>query len=171
MKVTIPRVHGNTTKEKIIRSLALMLVFGVVIWAFMKNNERVVDTLNRHSIIYDETKTLNNEQKKFIISFTRTIKDEFGLDCRIQIFGGDFVVPELDSKTMYIGLAPSVGEVELRFPAMMRRALGDEYIESLVTENFLPSFEYDDWPMEIQAVLLSIFDKLTELEQGATSNE
>ena len=171
MKVTIPRVHGNTTKEKIIRSLALMLVFGVVIWAFMKNNERVVDTLNRHSIIYDETKTLNNEQKKFIISFTRTIKDEFGLDCRIQIFGGDFVVPELDSKTMYIGLAPSVGEVELRFPAMMRRALGDEYIKSLVTENFLPSFEYDDWPMEIQAVLLSIFDKLTELEQGATSNE
>lgn len=171
MRIAIPKIHGQNPKEKIIRSIALILVFAAVAWAFMKNNERVVDMLNQQSSIYDETKTLDAEQKKFIISFTRTLRDEFGLDCKIQIFGGDFVVPELDSKTMYIGLAPSINVVELRFPAMMRQALGNEFVESLKTENFLPSFKYDDWPQEIQVVLLAIFDKLTQLNQGDTPRE
>ncbi len=171
MRIAIPKVHGQTQKEKIIRTLALILIFAAVIWAFMKNNENVVDKLNQISAIYDETKTLTNEQKKFMISFTRTLKEEFGLDCKIQIYGGDFTVPELDSKTMYIGLGPSINKVELRFPAMMRAALGEPFIESLKTEHFLVSFKYNDWAEEIQVVLLSIFDKLTEINEGNTSSE
>jgi hypothetical protein len=167
MRIAIPKVHGKSPKEKLIRTLALLLIFAAVGWAFMKNNERVVDMLNREGVIYDETNTLDKEQKKFILSFTRTLKNEFGLSCKIQIFGGDFTVPELDAKTMYIGLAPSINVVELRFPALMRTALGDEFIESLKKENLLPSLQTNDWPMEIQIVLVAIFDKLTKIQQGA----
>lgn len=171
MRITIPKVHGESPKEKAIRSLALVLIFAAVIWAFTKNNERVVEQLNRDSVVYDETGTLDKEQRKFIISFTRALKDEFGLACKIQIFGGDFVVPELDSKTMYMGLAPSINEVELRFPGMMRQALGEEFITALETEYLLPSFELNDWPQEIQIVLVSIFEKLTEIQQGESPSE
>ncbi|QGY39756.1 hypothetical protein GM415_06355 [Pseudodesulfovibrio cashew] len=171
MRITIPRVHGATPREKLIRSLALILVFAAVIWAFSKNNERVVEMLNQKASIYDETKTLDKEQKKFILSFTKTLKNEFGLDCRIQIYGGDFVVPDLDAKTMYIGLAPAINEVQIRFPAMMRQALGQEFIDSLATEHFLPSFKYNDWPQEIQVVLLAIFDRLTQLQEGTSPSE
>jgi len=169
MKISIPKVHGATSKEKAVRSILLMLVFAAVIWAFTKNNERVVNVLNQQAAVYDETKTLDTAQKKFIVSFTRAIKDEFGLDSKIQIYGGDFVVPELDSKTMYIGLAPAINEVQIRFPAMMRQALGEEFIEQLKTENFLPSFKYNDWPQEIQVVLVAIFDRLTQINEGNTS--
>lgn len=171
MRLTIPKVQGNSPKEKIIRSIALLLVFAAVIWAFTKNNERVVDMLNQQAAVYDETKTLDKAQKKFIISFTRSLREEFGLESRIQIFGGDFVVPELDSKTMYIGLAPSINEVQLRFPAMMRQALGEEFIEKLKTEHFLVSFKYNDWAEEIEVVLLAIFDRLTQINQGNTPSE
>ncbi|CCH49686.1 hypothetical protein [Pseudodesulfovibrio piezophilus] len=171
MRLSIPKVHANNPKEKIIRTIAMLLVFAAVIWAFTKNNERVVDMINQQSSIYDETKTLDKEQKKFILSFTRTLKDEFGLECKIQIYGGDFVVPELDRKTMYIGLAPSINEVQLRFPGLMRQALGADFIEQIRTEHFLPSFEYNDWPEEIKIVLLTIFDRLSQVNQGTTPSE
>ena len=171
MRIHVPRVHGESKKEKLIRTILLFLVFGAVIWAFTVNNERVVDRINRDSAIYDETNSLTIEQKKFITSFTRTIKDEFGLDCKIQIFGGDFVVPDLDSKTIYIGLAPSINEVQIRFPGLLRSAFGPEFIEKLKTEHFLPSFKYNDWTEEMQVVLLAIFDKLDQLNKGTQPNE
>jgi hypothetical protein len=171
MKIKIPRVHGDTPKEKAIRSLALVLVFAAVIWAFMKNNEHVVEVLNMEGAVYDETKTLDKDQKKFIVAFTRTLKDEWGLSCKIQIFAGDFVVPELDGKTMFIGLAPSIKVAELRFPPMMNTALGPEFIESLKTTFLLPSFEEGDWPMAIQEVLAEIFNKLEALNKQESNSE
>jgi len=134
MRIHIPKVHGQTRTEKVIRSLLLVVIFAAVIWAFSKNNERVVDMLTRESAVYDETGRLDKAQRKSIVSFTRSLKAEFGLSSRIKIFGGDFVVPELDNKTMYIGLAPSINAVELRFPPLMRKALGDEFIEQLATQ-------------------------------------
>jgi hypothetical protein len=171
MKLSILKVQGDSSKERIIRSIALVLIFAAVIWAFMKNNERVVDVLNRESAVYDETGTLDKEQRKFIVSFTRSLRDEYGLGSKIQVFGGDFTVPDLDSKTMYIGIAPSIDKVELRFPVMMRQSLGPEFIESLKAEHLLPSFSEDDWPSAIQIVLVEIFNKLDELQKGRTPSE
>ena len=165
MRIHIPRVHGETPREKAFRTLMLILVFAAVIWAFMENNERVIERLNLGGAVYDETGTLDREQKKFIVSFTHSLRDEYGLNCRIHIYGGDFVVPELDAKTMYIGLAPAIGEVEMRFPPMMRQALGPEFIESLRTTFLLPSFSQGDWPMAVQEVLVEIFNKLEELNK------
>lgn len=171
LRMRIPKVHGESSKEKAIRSIALVLVFAAVIWAFMENNKRVVDKLNQESSVYDETKRLDTAQKKFIVSFTRSLQDEFGVTAQVQIFGGDFVVPELDNKTLYIGISPSINEVQLRFPPMMRQALGPEFIEMLKTDIFLPSFKYDDWPGELQVALVTIFDKLTQLNQGENASE
>ncbi|WP_319583076.1 hypothetical protein [uncultured Pseudodesulfovibrio sp.] len=165
-RINIPRVHGSTPREKVIRSLALMLVFAAVIWAFMKNNEHVVEVLNQQSAVYDETGVLNKDQKKMIVSFTQTLREKWGLNCKIQIYGGDFVVPELDDKTMYIGLAPAIDAAELRFPPLMRSALGPEFIESLKTTFLLPSFTEGDWPLAIQEVLVEILKKLDSLNQG-----
>jgi len=171
MRITIPRVHGDTPKEKLVRSIALVLVFGAVMWAFMKNNEHVVEVLNRDSAVYDETKTLDKDQRKFIASFVKTMRDEYGIGCKIQVFSGDFPVPELDSKTMFIGIAPAIGVAELRFPPMMRTVLGDEFIESLSTNYLLPSFEQGDWPMAIQEVLVVIFQKLESMNKEDQPSE
>lgn len=164
MKIAIPRVHGSSPKEKLIRSLALLLVLAAVVWAFYENNKRVVEMLNKDSAVYDETDTLDKDQRKFIVSFVRSLRSQYGLACKIQIFGGDFVPPEIDTKTMYIGLAPSLRQVVLIFPPMMRSALGAEFIESLKTEHFLPAFQEGDWPSAIEIVLVEIFNKLEELQ-------
>ncbi len=169
MRIKIPRVHGETPKEKAIRSLLLVLVFAAVIWAFMENNQRVIERLNLDGAVYDETKTLDKDQKKFISAFAKSLREEYGLDCKIQIYGGDFVVPELDAKTMYIGIAPAINAVELRFPPMMRQALGSEFIDSLTQTFLLPSFEQGDWPMAIQEVLVEVFNKLDELNNEGTN--
>ncbi|OIQ49537.1 hypothetical protein BerOc1_01462 [Pseudodesulfovibrio hydrargyri] len=165
-RINIPRVHGSTPREKVIRSLALLLVFAAVIWAFMKNNEHVVQVLNQKSAVYDETGTLTQDQKKMIVSFTQALREKWGLNCKIQIYGGDFVVPELDDKTLYIGLAPAIDAAELRFPPLMRSALGPEFIDSLKTTFLLPAFKDGDWPLAVQEVLVEILKKLDSLNQG-----
>ena len=169
MRITIPKVHGETPREKLIRSLALVLVFAAVIWAFMKNNERVVQILNQESAVYDETGTLDKDQKQFIVSFTKTIKEEWGVTARVQIFGGDFTVPELDGKTLYIGLSPSIGVAELRFPPIMAAALGPDFPDYLKTTFLYPSFQEGDWPMATQEVLSEIFNKLNALNKDTKS--
>ncbi|WP_272701007.1 hypothetical protein [Desulfovibrio sp. Fe33] len=169
MRINIPRVHGSTPKEKLVRTLALILVFAAVIWAFMKNNEHVVEVLNQASAVYDETGVLTKDQKKMIVSFTGALRDKWGMECRIQVYGGDFVVPDLDDKTMYMGLAPAIGVAELRFPPLMRKALGPQFIESLKTTFLLPSFEAGDWPMAIQEVLVEILKKLDSLNKENSS--
>lgn len=171
MRIKIPKVHGESPKEKLLRTLALLLVFAAVVWAFTENNKRVVETLNQQGAIYDETGVLDKEQKKFIISFTRTIRDEYGLNFKIQIYGGDFVVPELDAKTIYIGLAPAIDVVELRFPPLMRQAFGSEFIDILENTFLRPSFMEGDWPMAIQETLVEIFNKLDELNKGESASE
>lgn len=168
MRINIPRVHGETPREKVIRTILLILVFAAVIWAFTENNRRVIERLNLDGAVYDETGTLDRDQKKFIVSFTRSLRDEYGLDSRIQIYGGDFVVPELDAKTVYIGLAPSINAVEMRFPPMMRQALGPEFIASLKETFLLPSFRQGDWPMALQEVLMEIFTKMESLNKKET---
>ena len=165
MRIHIPRVHGETRREKVIRYLLLILVFAAVIWAFMENNVRVIERLNLDGSVYDETKTLSKDQKKFISAFTRSLREDYGLNCKVQIFGGDFVVPELDAKTMYIGMAPAIGEVQMRFPPMMRQAFGTDFIESLKDTFLLPSFEQGDWPMAVQEVLVEIYKKLESLDK------
>ncbi|BCS88594.1 hypothetical protein [Pseudodesulfovibrio sediminis] len=171
MRITIPKVHGNSPKEKVLRTLALILVFGAVIWAFTENNKHVVEVLNQQSAVYDETGTLDKEQKSFIASITRTFRDKYGMDCQIQVYVGDFVVPDLDSKTIYIGFAPSINEVELRFPPLMRTAFGTEFIDMLKTTILLPSFRDDTWPMAIHEVLMEITSKFEELQQGESASE
>ena len=170
MRISIPRVHGDSPKEKALRSIALILVFAAVVWAFSKNNERVVDQLNRQSAVYDETGTLDDDQRKFVASFTKGLRDEFGLDAQVQVFKTAMEIPDLDAKTLYIGLVPSMGEVELRFPGILRTALGQPFIDSLKTDYFLPAFERGDWDQELQIVLATIFDKLLELDRGEASD-
>jgi len=171
VKLSIPRVHGATPREKLLRSLALVLVFAAVVWGFMKNNERVIEVLNRDSAVYDETKTLDKEQRKFIASFTRALKDEYGLASQIQVFGGEFVVPDLDAKTLYIGLSPVTGEVRIVFPSLMRQALGEDFAEQLATEHLQPALQEGDWPQEIEIVLALIYKKLESLNNGGNAGE
>ncbi|WP_419786353.1 hypothetical protein [Pseudodesulfovibrio sp.] len=171
MRISIPRVHGDTPREKLVRTLALLLVFAIVVWAFTKNNERVIQVLNREGAVYDETKILDSEHRKFIRSFTSAMKKEYGLNSQIQVFGGDFVVPELDAKTLYIGLSPVTGEVRIRFPGLMRHALGEDFAETLTTEHLQPALQGDDWPQELEIVLALIYKRLEKMNKEGGSGE
>ena len=170
MRITLPTVHGSTPGERLLRALALVLVFAVVVWAFVKNSERVAETLNRQSAVYDETGGLGAEDRDFLAAYGRVLREEFGLECRVQVFAGDFVVPELDAKTIYIGLAPAIGAVEARFPALVAQALGPDVIQALRQE-LLAALSSGEWPARLRSVLLAILERLRRIEAGDRGGE
>lgn len=166
MKITMPTPRGKSAMERAIRTLAMLLVFLVVIWAFYKNNENVMERIQKTRSVWDETGQMHKEELEFLRSFARTVRGTFGVTVRIQVFVGDIEKPDLDSKTMYIGISPALKQVVVEFPALMRPALGMEFIESLRTEYFEEAFDTGEWPRELQILTTVIWSRLTALEEG-----
>lgn len=169
MRIEIPKPHGKSPMERILRTLAMLLVVLVVMWAFYKNNENVLERVQKTRTVWDETGQMNRDDIDFLRGFVKSLKDTFGLNCQIQIFKGDVVVPEVDAKTLYVGLSPARRQVVMEFPALMRPALGAPFMDSLRDEHFAQAFDDNEWIRELKIAMTMIWSRLAVLEnQEAT---
>lgn len=164
MKIEIPKPHGKSPMEKLLRMLAMLLVVLVVMWAFYKNNENVLERVQKTRSVWDETRSMNSDDKNFLRGFAKSLKESFGLGCRIQIFSGSVLVPDMDGKTLYVGLSPKQKQVVIEFPPLMRPALGEPFMESLRSEHFSQAFDDDQWIRELKIALTMIWSRLAALE-------
>ncbi|GAB7023921.1 hypothetical protein [Salidesulfovibrio brasiliensis] len=165
MRLEIPKPKGDSPRERIIRGIALVLVIVAVGWAFMENNKNVLDKIQTDRAINDQTKRLTDDDMEFLKGFVQSLRDSYGVNTRIVIYKDEVLLPEIDPKYMFIGLAPAKRDVILHFPTLMRPALGQEFIDSL-NEVFLESYEKDSWPRELKIVLTMIWSRLSALEAG-----
>ncbi|XPV76530.1 MAG: hypothetical protein ACNI27_01065 [Desulfovibrio sp.] len=156
------KVHGRSTLERVVRTLLLAGVFLTVMWAFWENNERIIDRLNHNKIVVDETKQMTKEEIQFAQNFLRGLKNEFGLDGKIRIFKERIIEPKLDSRTVFIGIAPLDRDVIVRFPGLIRKALGKEYILELEHQFFIPFWGDGEWRSGLSQMLMDIWTHLEE---------
>lgn len=168
MKINMPAPKGKTAMERVLRVLGMLLVFLVVIWAFYQNNENVIERLQKDRAVWDETGRMSKEELSFLRDFVRSMRSKFGVDVKIQVFKEDIQPPELDSKTIYIGLSPAGQQVRVEFPALLKPALGAEFIQSVSNEYFMEAFANGDWPRELQILTTMIWSRLAALEEGDT---
>ena len=166
MKLNFPKLHGATPLEKAIRALAMLFVVLLVLWAFTKNNEMVMKRLSQEQALWDETGQITGDEKKYVGGVVRRIKQDFGVQVKVQIFQDIIIVPELDAKILYIGLSPKNRELELRIPGLVRKVLGDAFIDKLKIEQLLPAMEEDQWVWGVQISLDMIYDQLKAIQQG-----
>mgnify|MGYP000524838777 CR=1 FL=1 len=164
MRIEIPKPHGKSPMERLLRTLAMLLVVLVVMWAFYKNNENVLERVQKTRSVWDETGQMSHDDINFLRGFGKSLKDTFGINCRIQVFKGDVVVPDVDAKTLYLGLSPARRQLSIEFPALMRPALGQEFMDSLRDEHFAQAFDDNQWIRELKIALTMIWSRLTALE-------
>ncbi len=116
--------------------------------------------------VWDQTSELSKSQKDALREFASMFKDEFGLELKLNVVHTDVVLPDLDSKTIFIGINPETRQVLVEFPPLVRRALGDEFLYSLQNEHFTPYFEKGRWPEG----LFQGVNRIWEAMMGITSS-
>lgn len=167
MASIFPALHSGSMLVRFIRVVSMFALILVVGWAFWLNNERTVQKFKYKQSIVDETETLDQDEINYLRDFAKSLKDEFGMKAMVQVRKEELKVPELDSKTLYVGLLPRDRVVVVEFPSLMSRALGQEFLDYLRKEHFAPYWESGNWPRGLQTALTMIWSRLAAPEPGS----
>ncbi|QJT09212.1 TPM domain-containing protein [Oceanidesulfovibrio marinus] len=160
-----PLVRGQTFGEQFLRFMLLIAVFAVCGWLFWLNTQMTVKKLKARGAVWDRTGTLNSGQTKALSRFTDMFDDELGITVKLQIADGELDMPELDTKTLFIGLNLADKKAIVVFPPLVERAVGDAFRKRLEDEHFPPYFESGDWPKGLVLALADIWDALMKPEE------
>ncbi len=147
------------------RTFRVLAVLGVFIGAgilFWNNYEKSLNKIKAKQDLWDQTNTLSAKQKEAIYDFAAQIKREFGLDLNIKITREKPLVPQLDGKTIFIGLSPPRQEANIVFPPLTQKAVGKEFVHHLQNEHFREYWP-DNWPQGLGDALTKIGKKLSKV--------
>ncbi len=160
----IMKPHGKSTGEKLLRLGGMIVILGLVVWAFWMNNQTTLEKIQARNALWDQTKVLSKSERDFVQGFIRSMRSEFGVKVHIQITTDPIVDEQLESKELYIGLTPAYEEVTMRFPGLVRHALGQKFIYELENNHFTNNFSEDKWPTALMTALSMTWERLVNVD-------
>ncbi len=149
----------TTPAMQLLRVLAMVGIFIGVGILFWKQYESSLNRIQSRQDIWDQTQSLSEYQKQFLYDYAGRLKKDFGLDLIVKISKEPTAVPDLDKKTLFIGLCPPRREATVVFPPLARRAVGEEFINHLQKSHFR-TYWPDKWPQGLKKCLILIREKL-----------
>ena len=153
-------IRGATPMERMVRSLALVGVIVLVIWAFWTNNQRVVARLNLEKSFWDETGLMTEADADFVREFLRGMKTELGRKAYVHVRLGEPVPPDLEPGDLYLGISPSRQEVVVRLPEDMDPDQARTLAGYLADEHFKGNWE--QWERGLKTGLVMVWERLTK---------
>ncbi|MFV0423933.1 TPM domain-containing protein [Oleidesulfovibrio sp.] len=156
-----PLVTGSSPKEKLLRALLLLGVFGLAGWGFWMNSETALETLQTRGAVWDEAGVLHEEETDGLRSMATRFNSEYGIKVRIHVVKSEVTLPQVDSRTLYIIISPPHKQALVEFPPLVRKALGDDFMYSLQNTHFIPYFENGQWGLAVADALKLIWGGLS----------
>ncbi|WP_027720474.1 hypothetical protein [Maridesulfovibrio zosterae] len=156
--------HGNSASEKFLRIIGMVVVLGIVAWAFWTNNQSTLEKIQARNSLWDQTKVLSKSERNFVQGFIRSMRNEFGVQVKIHILTDHIAPKQAEPKELYIKLSPAFEEVDMQFPGLVRHALGSKFISELKKNYFTENFSDDKWPTALMTSLSMIWERLAKVE-------
>lgn len=147
---------------RIFRPMFLALTIAAVCWGFWGNNERRVDALVGQKLFTDETRTVPAEQKDELVLYLKAFKKDFGIPLEVHIRSNPPALNAHDASRMFIDIVPSQGRAYLYLPPLVRRAVGQEFIQDM-ERSFAQDFAAGDWRVSLVPAVLALRNKLVEV--------
>ncbi|MGE4297083.1 MAG: TPM domain-containing protein [Desulfovibrionaceae bacterium] len=160
-RMRTPIIRGESTGEQIMRGLLLLGVLALVIWGFWANSERTMTRIAARGTVFDQGKFLTKEQKQSLGELAAMFKQEFGLSVKIHLRADTVELPDLDAKTIFIGLNPNTKQVMVELPPLLKKALGDDYQYTLQNEHFPPYLASGEWRQGLILALTQLWEALS----------
>ena len=153
-------IKASSPVERMIRTLALLCVILLVIWAFWLNNQRLVDRMNQEQGFWDETGQMSKEDAGFAEDFISALKEEQGIEAFVHVRKGEVEPPSgLGGKAFFLGISPSREEVVVRLPASMDAPEDEALADYLEREHFKSN--WDRWQRGLKTALVMVWERLT----------
>lgn len=154
-------VRGATPLERLVRSLALVGVIMLVVWAFWMNNQRVVERLNLEKSFWDETGRVDEADADFIREFVKSMRKELGRDAYVHVrLGAPEPSRDLSPGALFLGVSPGRQEVVVRLPEDMDRDQDKALADYLVQEHFKGNWER--WQRGLKTGLVVVWEHLSK---------
>ncbi|MDK2956343.1 MAG: hypothetical protein PWQ57_1839 [Desulfovibrionales bacterium] len=163
--------RGRSPAEHMIRMLLLLLVFLGVVWAFWKNNERVITRLESKQTVWDETGQMSERDQAYAASFAEALRDRYGVTLKLQIRNGPVEAPKLDAKTLFIGVSPQNGQAVVVFPPLLRSGLGESFVRYITGPHFEEYFRKGEWEEGLRNMFDLTWGQLLRLEKENAPQE
>ena len=165
------RTRNASGMEKTVRFLGMIAVFAIVAWAFWVNNERTIKMIQARGVAVDQTETMDINDKRFFQSFANSLEKNYGLNFKIIIFKGGINVPDINKKTVFIGISPSEKQTEIILPPLVEKALGGDFVPYLTQSHFPGYMESGQWVEGAKTAVALMWEKLTVIENETKEND
>lgn len=152
--------QGAKPGEALLRGMLLIAVFVVVAALYQRHFKSTMEKIQTRSTVYDQSGLMSPELRDSLRGFAAALKDEYGVELRIQVRRTGIEEPVMDSKTLFVGLDLYEQRAIILLPPLMERALGPEFVNYLRHEHFAPYFAQDDWPLGLSTALRMLWDQL-----------
>ncbi len=152
--------------ERFLRAMALVAVFAGVLWAFEARFSRIADRFAANQTVYDETGTLSAEDRDFLRRTAEELKVRFGIELVVRVFREALVVPDLNEKTVFIGVSLEEREVEVVLPPLAASALGPEFADVVKRDVLGEALDRGQCQKGLVAAVVFLEQELSGLDTG-----
>lgn len=160
---------GAAPGTAFLRGMLLIAVFAGAAVLYARHFEKRMDRINTRATVYDQSGTMTAQQRDALRDFAAALRQEFGIELRIQARSGALSLPEADSKTLFIGLDLADRQAVVILPPLLERALDPDFVRRLRREHFVPYFDSGDWPRGLSLALHDLWEQLSALREPAAT--
>lgn len=155
-----PSYEGRTSFGRII---LMVLVFGVMVWAFWANSERYTTKFSAAGRYSDEIGAFSEAQSQEIIQIIGRFSRNMQVKLRVRAQEGVFTSADAPEGEVLFGIAPAHKQVVIFMPALWRSALGEGFVHQIRSGIMEPSFEDGTWREATIKALLLMENRFTAL--------
>lgn len=157
-------VRGRSPVERGFRAIGMVLVVLVVIWAFWKNNENMIQKMHVSQRFWDETKQASPHIKSFAREFADSFEEEFGIKAKVQVLEGEVDTALPGEGELVLSISPSRKRVALRVNPEGEEEL--ELIKTIEQGHFDPHWEEGGWEAGLESALVLIWNHYSRQRVG-----
>jgi len=157
--------------ERFFRVMALMAVLAVTVVLYQRHFDNALDRIQSKTSIWDQAGILDDESREYVKDVSRDLRRNFGLELRVWARTEPFESPDLDAKTIFIGVYVPGRAAMVIFPPLVAKALDPDFRRFLEEDHFSEYFKKDDPATGMLAAVGLIYQALTDDQSGGAPGE
>ena len=161
---TLNKKNKTAYPRSPLRVLLMLLIFCAVIWGFWQNTENQLKEISSRGNVWDEPAVLTPEERRGLQEMINEFKSRYGTDVRMDIIGTPLQKPKTERPLIYLGIQQETGEVLVSLPPLLRKALGDDFAQKLISEQITPRLPQKEYADAMANSLRAIWLELGKLD-------
>lgn len=159
-------IHADSTGEKVIRVMMLLLCIGLAGWGFWANGKRQAQIMNADRRVQDELNVFTNAQKDEIRAILIACEEKYKIKFSIKTSAKPIASIDAPPESVFIGVSPNVEQVVILMPNFWRNTLGNEFIYDLRNNVMPPYFKDKNWAEGLIKILKMLEDRFNNIDSG-----